>query len=214
MCASKIARPPLASVCFLDQMSSAGNTDFVTSLPVDPRTGKLFTMTNYMNAVNIVGNAAAAKAPIIGNSYESGKPLLRHSDNIVDQSQMGMFEAEHWMGATQPRDAQTLSKWKNGRPDAAGTATAHGHGVLANFEDYVDQPRPVAGLHVATMLLGNNGHVWIQFESSASGGPQAWQLDTPLLNAPIGTPPRRSLRPISTSWVACTSARSPTGACW
>ena len=186
-CASKIAQAPLASGCFLDQMSSAGNTDFVTSLPVDPRTGKLFTMTNYMNAVNIVGNAAAAKAPIIGNSYESGNRYYVNSDNIVDQSQMGMFEAEHWMGATQPRDAQTLSKWKMD-VQMLLDSQAHGHGVLANFEDMSTNLDQWQAFNVATMLLGNNGHVWIQFESSASGGPQAWQLDTPLMNAPIGTP--------------------------
>src|SRR4029079_1981792 len=187
-CASKIAQAPLASGCFLDQMSSAGNTDFVTSLPVDPRTGKLFTMTNYMNAVNIVGNAAAAKAPIIGISYESGNRYYVNSDNIVDQSQMGMFEAEHWMGATQPRDAQTLSKWKTD-VQMLLDSQAHGHGVLANFEDMSTNLDQWQAFNVATMLLGNNGHVWIQFESSASGGPQAWQLDTPLMNAPIGTPP-------------------------
>jgi hypothetical protein len=41
---------------------------------------------------------------------------------------------------------------------------------------------------VATMLLGNNGHVWIHFASSSSSGPDALQLNTPLMNAPIGSP--------------------------
>ena len=186
-CASKIAQAPLASGCFLDQMSSAGNTDFVTSLPVNPQTGKLFTMAQYMAAVNIVGNAAAAVAPIIGNSYESGFRYYTNVDNTVDRSAMGVFEAEHWMGAVQPRDAQTLSKWKMD-VQMLIDSQANGHGVLANFEDMSTNLSQWQAYTVASMLLGNNGNVWIQFESSSSSGPQSWQLDTPLMDAPLGTP--------------------------
>jgi hypothetical protein len=186
-CASKLAQAPLASGCYLDQMSSAGNTDFVTSLPVNPQTGKLFTMPAYMAAVNLVGNAAAAKAPIIGNSYESGFRYYNNLDNTVDQSAMGLFEAEHWMGAVQPRDSQTLSKWKMD-VQMLIDSQADGHGVLANFEDMSTNLDQWQAYTVASMLLGDNGHVWINFESSGSSGPQAWQLDTPLMNAPLGSP--------------------------
>ena len=40
---------------------------------------------------------------------------------------------------------------------------------------------------VCSMLLGNAGHTWVQFESSASS-PQAWQINDPIFNVRIGKP--------------------------
>jgi len=186
-CVTKMAQAPLSNGCFLDQTSSAGDTGFVTSLPIDPQTGKLFTLPDFMHAVNLVGNAAAARAPTIGNSYESGYRYYANSTNIVDQSSVGVFEAEHWLGATQPRDAETLSKWKMD-VQMLIDSQAHGHGVMLNFGDMSTNLAQWQCFNVATMLLGNNGHVWLHFDSSSSTGPNSWQLNTPIMNAPIGTP--------------------------
>jgi hypothetical protein len=186
-CVTKIAQAPLSNGCFLDQMSSAGNTAFVTSLPIDPQTGKLFTMPDFMHAVNLVGNATAARTPTIGNSYESGYRYYANSTNIVDQSSAGVFEAEHWLGATQPRDAETLSKWKMA-VQMLIDSQAHGHGAMLNFGDMSTNLAQWQCFNVATMLLGNNGHVWLHFDSSSSTGPNSWELDTPIMNAPIGSP--------------------------
>jgi len=186
-CVTKMAQAPLSNGCFLDQTSSAGDTGFVTSLPIDPQTGKLFTLPDFMHAVNLVGNAAAARAPTIGNSYESGYRYYANSTNIVDQSSVGVFEAEHWLGATQPRDAETLSKWKMD-VQMLIDSQAHGHGVMLNFGDMSTNLDQWQCFNVATMLLGNNGHVWLHFDSSSSTGPNSWQLNTPIMNAPIGTP--------------------------
>jgi len=186
-CKAKVSAAPLATGCYLDQVSSAGDTSFVTSLPINPSTGKLFTLSTYMAAVNRVINAAAAKTVVLGNSYESGNRYYANADNTVDATNGAAFEAEHWMGATQPRDAETLSKWKMD-VQMLIDSQKNGHGAMVNFQDMSTNLTQWQGYVVSTMLLGNNGHVWIQFASSSSSGPDALQLNTPLMNAPIGSP--------------------------
>jgi hypothetical protein len=186
-CASKVAAAPLATGCYLDQTSSAGDTAFVTSPPIDPTNGKPFTLTTYMSAVSRVITAAAAKTVVIGNSYESGNRYYTNADNAVDATNGAAFEAEHWMGATQPRDAETLSKWKMD-VQMLIDSQKNGHGAMVNFQDMSTNLTQWQSYVVATMLLGNNGHVWIQFASSSSSGPDALQLNTPLMNAQIGSP--------------------------
>jgi hypothetical protein len=186
-CQAKVAAASLATGCYLDQVSSAGDTGFVTSLPIDPSTGKPFTLSAYMAAVNRVINAAAAKTVVIGNSYESANRYYQNSTDAVDSTNGTVFEAEHWMGATQPRDAETLSMWKMD-VQMLIDSQKHGHGAMVNFEDMSTNLSQWQGFVVATMLLGNNGHVWVHFASSSSSGPDALQLNTPLMNAPIGSP--------------------------
>lgn len=186
-CAAKIKQSRLAQGCFLDQMSSAGNSGFVSSLPIDPKTGRRFTMKQFMSAVNVVGNAAAARAPIIGNSYESGVRYYQNDTRRVNRSAMRAFEAEHWLGATQPRDAETLSKWQKSVQMLIG-AQRHRKGVLVNFGDMSSNLSTWQSFVVSSMLLGNNGRVWVHFDSSAANGPASWQLNTAVMRAPIGHP--------------------------
>jgi hypothetical protein len=186
-CASKVASAPFTNGCYLDQVSSAGDTAFVTSPPVDPRTGQLFRLSDYMNAVTHVVDTTAAKTAVIGNSYESGIRYYGNSTNMLDASNGAAFEAEHWMGATQPRDAETLSKWKMD-VQMLIDSQRHGHGVLVNFEDMSTNVTQWEAFNVATMLLGNNGHVWIHFDSSASTGVNFSNLQTQMMTAAIGSP--------------------------
>lgn len=186
-CVDKKAQAGNAAGCFLDQMSSAGNTAFVSALPIDPRTKKPFTMTAYMQAVNVVGNAVSARMPTIGNSYESGYRYYANNTRVVESSNVGVFEAEHWLGATQPRDAQTPSKWKQS-VQMLIDSQAGGHGVMVSFGDVATGLQQWQTFNVASMLLGNNGHVWMHFDSSSSSGPASWELDTPVMNVRIGTP--------------------------
>src|SRR6476659_8888199 len=53
-CVVKRREARFARGCFLDQMSSVGNTEFVSARPINPRTHRLFTMRDYMDAVNRV----------------------------------------------------------------------------------------------------------------------------------------------------------------
>ena len=174
--------------CFLDQMSSAGNTGFVSGQPINPRTHRPFTMRGFMDAVNRVGNAAARRMPIIGNSYESGARYIKNSTRRVNRSHMRSFEAEHWLGATQPRDAQTLKTWKQ-NVQMLMSAQRHGKGVLVGFGDMASNLSQWQAYVVASMLLGNNGHVWVHFDAPGNG-PASWQLYTPLMRAHIGRPLR------------------------
>ena len=184
-CASKV-KAAHANGCFLDQTSSAGNSQFVTSRPIDPRTGRPFGMAAYMKAVNRVINAAASKTRVIGNSYESGPRFFRNRTRLVNRSRGAAFEAEHWMGATQPRDAATPRKWKQDVQMLIDSQRS-GHGALVSFGEMSTNLSRWEGFLVCSMLLGNRGHTWIQFESSASS-PQAWQINDAIFNAPIGRP--------------------------
>lgn len=187
-CVVKRREARFARGCFLDQMSSAGNTGFVSARPINPRTHRPFTMRGFMGAVNRVGNAAARRMPIIGNSYESGARYIKNSTRRVNRSHMSAFEAEHWLGATQPRDAQTLKTWKQ-NVQMLMSAQRHHKGVLVGFGDMASNLPQWQAYVVASMLLGNNGHVWVHFDAPGNG-PASWQLNTPLMRAHIGRPLR------------------------
>ena len=187
-CVVKRREARFARGCYLDQMSSAGNTEFVSARPINPRTHRLFTMRGFMDAVNRVGNAAARRMPIIANSYESGARYYNNSTRRVNRSNMRAFEAEHWLGATQPRDAQTLKKWKQ-NVQMLISAQRHHKGVLVGFGAMSTNLPQWQAYVVASMLLGNNGHVWVHFDAPGNG-PASWQLNTPLMRAHIGRPLR------------------------
>jgi Hypothetical glycosyl hydrolase family 15 len=186
-CAAKINESRFGYGCFLDQMSSAGNTAFVSAHPINPQTHLPFTMSAFMNAVNVVGNRVARIAPIVGNSYESGARYYGNQTRIVNASNIHLFEAEHWLGATQPRDAHNLVTWKQ-NVQMLIDAQRHGKGALLNFGEMASSLQQWQNYVVSSMLLGNNGRVWIHFDSSNPSGPTSWQLNTPLMRMPIGKP--------------------------
>jgi hypothetical protein len=187
-CLEKRRQARYARGCFLDQMSSAGNTGFVSARPINPRTHRPFTMCGFMSAVNRVGNAAARRMPIIGNSYESGARYYNNCTRRVNRSQVRAFEAEHWLGATQPRDAHNLHTWRQ-NVQMLMSAQRHGKGVLVGFGDVASNLLQWQAYVVASMLLGNNGRVWVHFDAPGNG-PASWQLNTPLMRAHIGRPLR------------------------
>ena len=186
-CAVKLKESRLGYGCFLDQMSSAGNTAFVSARPINPQTNLPFTMQAFMNAVNIVANRATRSAPIVGNSYESGARYYGNQTRIVNASSIHLFEAEHWLGATQPRDAHNLVTWKK-NVQMLIDAQRRSKGVLLNFGEMSSNLQQWQNYVVSSMLLGNNGRVWIHFDSSSPNGPTSWQLHTRLMGMPIGKP--------------------------
>lgn len=188
-CAAKRKESQLARGCFLDQMSSVGNTAFVSGQPLNPKTHRPFSMKSYMKAVNSVGNRAARSMPIIANSYESGARYYANDTRRVNRTHMKAFEAEHWLGATQPRDAHNLTTWKK-NVQMLMSAQRHGKGVLVSFGDMASNLPEWQAYVVASMLLGNNGRVWVHFDSANPNGPASWQLDTRLMHMAIGRPTR------------------------
>ncbi|MGN6379239.1 MAG: hypothetical protein ACTHNU_09840, partial [Gaiellales bacterium] len=106
-CRAGLALAGVGRGCFLDQMSAVGVSGFVSALPVNPVSHKLFSVRGYLAAVARVGNVVAAKMPVVANSYESGRKYFSSPTGMLDSSKIGSFEAEHWLGSTQPRDLQT-----------------------------------------------------------------------------------------------------------
>jgi hypothetical protein len=60
---------------------------------------------------------------------------------------------------------------------------------LVGFGDMASNLPQWQAYVVASMLLGNNGHVWVHFDAPGNG-PASWQLNTPLMRAHIGRPLR------------------------
>src|SRR5689334_8903165 len=97
-CADKLASAPLADGCFVDQISSALDSGFATGTPVDPATGKAYTMATWMAQMGKIGQAVEAFTgkPVIGNSYEGGSRYWKQPTNIVNGYAIDAFEAEHF----------------------------------------------------------------------------------------------------------------------
>ena len=186
-CRLSLAQAGVGRGCFLDQMSGVGFSGFVSALPVNPLTHHLFSARGYLAAVARVGNAVAARMPVIGNSYESGRKYFTFPTSALDASRMGGFEAEHWLGTTQPRDLETPSVWR-ASVQMLIQAQRHGKHVLINFGDLSSSLAQWQAFNVASMMLGNDGSVWLHFDSSNSAGPNSWQLDAPILHLRIGRP--------------------------
>jgi hypothetical protein len=173
--------------CFLDQMSAVGDSNFVSALPVNPSTHKLYTVPAYLRDVAVVGNLVARSMPVIANAYESGRKYFQSPTGLLDSTSIGTFEAEHWLGSTQPRDLETPSVWREG-VDMLIESQRHARHVLANFDDLSSSLGRWQAFNVASMMLGNNGRVWLHFDSSNKSGPNSWQLDAPILHMRIGKP--------------------------
>jgi hypothetical protein len=183
-CKADLATAPAANGCFLDQMSGVGASNFCSGAPIDPLTNKPFTASQYLTAVGKVGNAVAATTQVIGNSYESGRKYFTTPTSQLDSSTMQAFEAEHWLGSTQPRDAETLSVWQQSIQMLIDSQ-AHGKTVLASFGDMSTNTAQWQAFNVASVLLGNDGHALLHFES---GSQTQLQLDAPIFHMAIGTP--------------------------
>jgi hypothetical protein len=183
-CVQKRRESGYARGCFLDQMSSVGNTAFVSGLPINPMTHRPFTMPQYMAAVNRVGNRAARAMPIIGNSYESGARYYANDTRRVNRSRMKAFEAEHWLGATQPRDGHDLTTWKK-NIQMVMSAQRHRKGVLVSFGDMSSSVAQWQSYVVSSMLLANNGRVWVHFDSPTQA---SWQLQARIMSMAVGRP--------------------------
>jgi hypothetical protein len=183
-CKADLATAPAASGCFLDQMSGVGVSNFCTGVPIDPLTNKAFTAGQYLTAVARVGNAVAATTHVIGNAYESGRKYFTTPTSQLDSSAMQAFEAEHWLGSTQPRDAETLSVWQQSIQMLIDSQ-AHGKAVLASFGDMSTNTAQWQAFNVASVLLGNDGHALLHFES---GSQTQLQLNGPIFHMAIGSP--------------------------
>jgi Hypothetical glycosyl hydrolase family 15 len=185
-CALDLAQAPLANGCFVDQISSALNSSFASALPVDPATGRLYTMATWMKQMGQIGQAVESFTgkPVIGNSYEGGSRYWGQPTNIVNNYPVDAFEAEDFLNANSSQWTG-LSYWEK-NINMMIDSQAHGKGILVSFTKAPSSTQETWREYVtASYLLGNNGDAWLAFSSSAL---QSYTDPSPLYGMKVGTP--------------------------
>jgi hypothetical protein len=185
-CADDLAAAPLATGCFVDQISSALDSGFASAPPVDPATHTLYVMSTWMAQMGRIGQAIESFTgrPVVGNSYEGGSRYWKQPTNIVNGYGIDAFEAEHFLNAT-PSQWTGLSYWiKN--INMMIDAQAHGKSVLVGFTG-----APTTNLEAwreyvaASYLIGDNGYAWLAFCSSTQS---SYDSPSPLYSLKVGLP--------------------------
>ena len=185
-CAADLAAAPLANGCFVDQISSALNSSFASALPIDPATGKLYTMSTWMAQMGQIGQDVESFTgkPVIGNSYEGGSRYLGQPTNIVNGYGIDAFESEHFLNAN-PSQWTGLSYWTK-NINMMIDSQAHGKGILVGFTNAPPTNEETWREYVtASYLLGNNGHAWLAFCSTPLS---SYSDPSPLYSVNIGSP--------------------------
>jgi hypothetical protein len=189
-CADGLRTAPLASGCFVDQISSALNSGFATGLPVDPATGALYRDATWMAQMAQIGQRIQSFTgkPVVGNSYEGGARYWAVPTSIVNGYAISAFESEHFLNANHTQWTQLACWTQNVNMMIDGQA--HGKGVEIAFTDAPATNEEIWRQYVvASYLLGNNGRAWMAF-SSASKHP--YTDPSPLYKLPIGSPAQTS----------------------
>ncbi|MGN6378081.1 MAG: hypothetical protein ACTHNU_03955 [Gaiellales bacterium] len=183
--AAKLAQAPLASGMFLDQTSSALNSGFASTLPVDPATKALYTnaeWTSEMGQILQTTEQYTGKA-VIGNSYEGGSRYWK-SNRPINTFAADAHESEHFLDANQPYWTN-LTKWQK-NVNMMIDAQQSGKGIFVNFPN-----SPTTNLEqwrqyvTASYLMGNNGHAFLNFSTATQ---EPYQLPSALYSMQIGTP--------------------------
>ena len=186
LCAEDLANAPLANGCFVDQISSALNSGFATTLPVDPATRLVYRPSTWMAQMGSVGQRIQSFTgkPVIGNSYEGGGRYWGVPTKIVNAYSVAGYESEHFLNAQSVQWTQ-LSHWTE-NVNMMIDAQAHGKAVHVGFTDAPAANEEVwRQFVVASYLLGNNGHAWLAFCAS---GKHPYTDPSPLYKLPIGSP--------------------------
>jgi hypothetical protein len=185
-CAANLATAPLANGCFVDQTSSALNSSFASALPIDPATGKLYTMSTWMAQMGQIGQAVESFTgkPVIGNSYEGGSRYVGQPTNIVNSYGVDAFESEHFLNANSSQWTG-LSYWTK-NINMMIDSQAHGKGILVGFTNAPTTNEETWREYVtASYLLGNNGHAWLAFCSTSLS---SYSDPSPLYSMNVGPP--------------------------
>jgi hypothetical protein len=185
-CADGLRTAPLASGCFVDQISSALNSGFATALPVDPATGALYRDSTWMAQMAQIGQRIQSFTgkPVVGNSYEGGARYWAVPTNIVNGYAISAFESEHFLNANHTQWTK-LAYWTQ-NVNMMIDAQAHGKGVEVAFNDAPATNEETWRQYVvASYLLGNNGHAWMAFSSTSK---HPYTDPSPLYKLPIGSP--------------------------
>jgi hypothetical protein len=187
-CEDHLKTAPLASGCYLDQLSSALDTGFATSLPVDPATGDLYDPNTWLRQMGHIAQTVQnfTGKPVIGNSYEGGSRYYSRPTSILNTYGVMGFMAEHFLNST-PWQWTSLSHWAQ-NINMMLSSQAAGEDIFLEFRS----PNATTAVRwqryvTATYLIGNNGHAWLCFRignglcwSGAAGGEAPEAVGPPL----------------------------------
>jgi hypothetical protein len=177
---------------FLDTMGTAPlGSDYVTSPPVNPVTGKLWTQTDWIAATSALAGklAAAIGEPVIGNGLRDGQAYFSPGTEQLLRTGLTGAMAEGWLrGADSPITTYPdEATWKL-NVDAVVDAGAHGGSFLAVTKLW--EPGTQAQkdawytFAVASFLLANDG----QSFQSVTYLPGDASVKRPLDGLDLGTP--------------------------
>jgi hypothetical protein len=183
--AAKLAQVPQASGVFLDQTSSALDSGFATTLPVDPATKALYTSSEWMKEMGqlVQGTEQYTGQAVIGNSYEGGSRYWA-TDHTINGYAGDVHESEHFLNATSS-DWTKSAKWQqninmmiDAQQAGKGIIVSFGGATAANVEQWREYV-------TASYLLGDNGHSFLNFSTTTQ---EPYQTPSALYTMPIGTP--------------------------
>jgi hypothetical protein len=186
LCAQNLATAAIANGCFVDQISSALNSSWASSLPIDPATKAPYVMTKWMAQMGQIGQAIEqfTGKPVIGNSYEGGARYWGMPTNAINAYGIDGFEAEHFLNANSTQWTKQSYWTKN--IDMMIDAQAHGKRIQVGFTDAPAATEETWRQFVtASYLLGNNGNAWLAFCSTTK---HSYSDPSPLYSVAIGTP--------------------------
>jgi hypothetical protein len=178
---------------FLDTLGPAAlNPTFVSSLPVNPTTGQVWTVGGWVKATaRLAGKIAASLgAPVMGNGLRDGPNYFKPDapTSVLLKTGMGGAMAEAWLrGATSPIDAYPKEvKWKQ-NVDAIVDAGANGGSFFAVTKIWTNgtqaQKDAWYKFTVASFLLGNDGKAYLTVSYKEGDATVARPLD----NLDLGT---------------------------
>jgi hypothetical protein len=180
---------------FLDVLGPAPlHPDYVTSLPVNSATGQVWTTPDWLAATRALASQVRTSIgkPMVGNGLVMGASYFA-SDTPTSQlfgsgMEGGMPEA--WMrGAWQRADSwRNEATWKKD-VDMLVDAGSRGNSVLTITKVWATATQAQKDqwyeFSLASFLLGNDGHSYFGFSSSAPGGTTA---DHPQVHTDLGSP--------------------------
>ena len=181
--------------CYADMLGTAPlEPGYLTALPIDPRTGRLWTKRDWLTATsNLAASIKSVNSPkiVAGNGLGSGPRYFASGEptEILLNGTDGAG-AEAWLrsvnqGITKFRSE---SEWRED-VNMLADASSRGDSVLALTKVWVNgtttQKDAWHKFALASFLLGDNGTNYFHFSYSASNSPMS---DHPWWHVNIGSP--------------------------
>jgi hypothetical protein len=205
---------------FLDTLGLAAlNPTFVSTMPVDPRTGRTWKAVDWMAATAAMAGktAAAIGKPVVGNGLRDGKNYFDPSvltRQLLRGLDGGMAEA--WLrGATNPIGAYPREAvWKQ-NVDMLADASTLGGSVLAVTKVWTNgsqaQKDAWYAFALASFLLGSDGHSYLSFSYAPGDATVVYPWNAVDLGKPSG-PYSKSANVYQRSFAGGRVLVNPTGA--